>query len=332
MSVATGLNDSGDVVGYCSLGTDTINGMGFVWHQGVMVSTGKLPGGIYSAATAINSLGVVAGDGDTGNLRPQSWVAGPKGLVNIFPNPGGNTHVIGINDSGAICGAYTKSLSGAVSAWKVALWTPDPKDPRKYLTTQLPILVGADPTFKGTGAFPTAFNQAGQAAGYATNELIGQHACFWNNDATHAIVDLGVYPGDSSSIGWGMNDLGQVVGESHAAFGSRAVVWNNDPLHTAIELPLLPGDNFGSARAVNSLGQAVGISAWGDPGTWNIGPTTLVLWSRGSVVALQNSLDSVTGAGWTLVSAVAINNNGQIVGMGVHNGNSRAFLLTPIAP
>jgi probable HAF family extracellular repeat protein len=35
------------------------------------------------------------------------------------------------------------------------------------------------------------------------------------------------------------------------------------------------------------------------------------------------------GSGWTLLSAYAINNAGQIVGEGTHNGKQRGFLLTP---
>jgi uncharacterized membrane protein len=330
LSAATGLSDRGDVVGACAPSPQDSNEVGFVWRNGIMTSTGKLPGGLYSEAHAINSLGVVVGDGDTGNGRPQSWATGPAGLINIFPNNGGNTHAIAINDSGAICGYYTKSLSGNASSWKAAIWTPDPKDPRKYRTTVLPILVGLDPTSPGTTAIPQGFNQSGQAAGYASNEIIGQHACFWNNDAGHSIVDLGVFPGDWSSLGLGMNDLGQVVGESHPPFSSRPVMWDNDAAHTPYALPLLPGDNYGAATAINRLGQALGRSAWAVPGTWNVGPARLVFWNGGEAFDLQNCLDPATGAGWTLITAAAINNNGQIVGLGIHNGLNRAYLLTPI--
>ena len=124
-------------------------------------SLGKLAGGNYSQATAINSFGVVVGDGDTGNFRPQSWVTRPTGLFNFFPNNGGNTHAVGINDAGAICGYYTKSLSGYVSSWRGSIWTPDPKDPRKYRQVDLPILVGLDPTFKGTTALPIGVQSVG---------------------------------------------------------------------------------------------------------------------------------------------------------------------------
>jgi probable HAF family extracellular repeat protein len=35
-------------------------------------------------------------------------------------------------------------------------------------------------------------------------------------------------------------------------------------------------------------------------------------------------------SGWVLQIARAINNDGQITGTGIHNGATRAFLLTPV--
>lgn len=329
-STANGLNESGDVVGYCSPTSGDDSATGFVWHNGLMKSVGKLPKGSYSVANAISGSGAVAGEGDTGDFRPQGWVNTGAGLVNFFSNNGGNTRVFSISDNGAIGGYYTKSLSGSVSSWRGAIWTPDPKDPRKYKSVDLPILSGPNPASKSTTALPFAFNPAGQAAGYAVNEVIGQHAAFWNNNAAHTIVDLGTLPGDSSSVASGINDLGQVVGESHPSFSSRPVLWNSDAAHTASELPLLPGDNYGTAFAINHSGQILGWSAYAVPGTWNIGPSRAILWSNGTAYDLQSLLDLSTGAGWSIVSISAINNRGQIVGGGFYNGQVHAILLTPI--
>ena len=63
--------------------------------------------------------------------------------------------------TGAICGYYTKSLSGYASSWRGSIWTPDPKDPRKYRQVDLPILIGPDPTFKGTTALPFGVQPGG---------------------------------------------------------------------------------------------------------------------------------------------------------------------------
>lgn len=326
-SVANGLNDLGQVVGYCAPAAENFNQTGFIWRNGVMTSTGKFQKGNYSIANAINVAGVAVGIADNGNSRPQSWVTNGNTLTNIFPNNGGNTHAIGINNAGAICGYYTKSLSGWTSSWHGAIWTVDPKDPRKFRTFDLPTIAGIDPT--STASFPFAFNQAGQAAGYAMNDVFGQHACFWNNDAAHSIVDLGVFGSDGSSLALGMNDVGQVVGSSHPPFGSRAVVWNNDATHTPSALPALPGDNYGSANGINTLGHVIGLSYYGTPGTWDATPARTVVWRDGGVYVLQAVIEPVSGAGWTVTSASAINNRGQIVGTGLVNGKVRAFLLTP---
>jgi hypothetical protein len=117
----------------------------------------------------------------------------PSGLVNIFPNNGGNTHALFIGDNGFMGGYYTKSLSGRPSSWHGAIWTIDPKDPRKIRETDLPQLANVSVDAKASGSFPFDFNQLGQAAGYQVGDLIGQHAVFWDGDARHTIVDLGVF-------------------------------------------------------------------------------------------------------------------------------------------
>jgi uncharacterized membrane protein len=320
-SVAVGLNDRGDVAGYCQNGGDQV---AVIWRNGQIINLGKLAKGHSASANSINSSGVAVGDGDLGDYRPQVWVTTASGLYNFFQ--AANSHALFITDSGLIGGNYIKGFSG--NGWRAALWTQDPKDPRKWQTITLPVIPGNNSKSDSTTAW--GFNQFGQAAGWAVNDIIGQHACLWNNDSAHSIVDLGTFPGDWSSIGWGINGLGQVAGESHPPFGSRAIIWDNDAAHTAIELPLLPGDNYGSAIALNSLGHALGWSALSQDGTWNRGPQKPVLWRDGSVFELQAVLDSATGAGWTIVTASAINNPGQIVGLGVHNGQNRAYLLTPI--
>lgn len=43
-----------------------------------------------------------------------------------------------------------------------------------------------------------------------------------------------------------------------------------------------------------------------------------------------NSLLDESGAGWTLASAQGINNLGQIIGTGFHDGRMAAFILNPV--
>jgi hypothetical protein len=46
------------------------------------------------------------------------------------------------------------------------------------------------------------------------------------------------------------------------------------------------------------------------------------------MIDLNDSIDP--SSGWTLAEAHAINDAGQIVGSGFHNGAMRAYLITPI--
>jgi uncharacterized membrane protein len=320
----TAISDTGIIIGACNDNTAV------VWSaKGTTVSLGRLPGGTYSLATAVNNAGFIAGEGDTGNGRPQIWAQTASGLQNVFPNNGGNTHALFVGDNGFIGGFYTKSLGGSPSSWKGAIWTRDPKDARKWNTVDLPALPGGVDK-KLTNSIPMAFNQLGQAAGYGqTDQLTGQHAVFWKSDAAHSIVDLGTLPGDWSSIAWGLNDAGQAVGESHPPFGSIPVLWNSDAAHTAVALPFPQGDNYGSAHLINNLGQVVGYSGYATPGTWNTSGMRQVIWRDGGVFDLASLLDPVSGAGWTVTYVASINNLGQMVGLGMHDGVLTAFLLTP---
>ena len=78
----------------------------------------------------------------------------------------------------------------------------------------------------------------------------------------------------------------------------------------------LPHCQDTEVRAINTQGQIVGCS--GD---------NAFLYSRGKLMDLN---DLIAGhSGWVLRSANGINDKGQIVGMGLHHGQQRAFVLTP---
>ena len=185
---------------------------------------------------------------------------------------------------------------------------------------------GGDPLKDSSVSF--AFNKNFEAAGYANNAAISQHAVFWKNDAAHTIVDLGVFGYDWTSIANGLNDLGQVVGESHPPSSSRAILWQNDAVHTAVELRSLPGDNYGSASLINATGTIVGYSAYGEPGTWNISPSKLVVWIGGAVYDLQ-SLVVQNGDVWTINNVMSMNNLGQMAAFATRNGVTKPVVLEP---
>jgi hypothetical protein len=51
------------------------------------------------------------------------------------------------------------------------------------------------------------------------------------------------------------------------------------------------------------------------------------MWEKGEMIDLQTRIPA--DSGWTLLAALGINERGQISGFGIHDGQYRAFLLTP---
>lgn len=312
---ASSVNEAGDVAGYCNAAASAANPSGYVWRGGVIQSLGKLPKGNFSSAAFVHPVsGVVVGDGDSGSWRPQGIVRKGTLLVNVFPNNGGNTHAVRVDDAGRIYGYFIRRGN---ANWQGAMWTPDARKPDRYTETIL-----------GGAGMPYAFNASGQGAGYS---LVGrQTAAFWNNTGTRAMQLLPIAAEAGSSIANGLNDNGDVVGSWHPAFASKPVLWRKALGFAAVELPLLNGDNYGAAVAINNAGDMLGYSAYGVPGTWNIGAPTLIVWQGGIPYAAQTLLDPATGAGWTLTSLAGLNNHGQIAANASRNGLARALLLTPI--
>lgn len=87
------------------------------------------------------------------------------------------------------------------------------------------------------------------------------------------------------------------------------------------DLGTLPGGTQSFAFGINNPGQIVGASDSSGGGL------RAVIFEQGIVRDLNQLIPA--GSGWTLISAKAVNDNGQIVGEGVLNGQQRAFLLRP---
>lgn len=127
--------------------------------------------------------------------------------------------------------------------------------------------------------------------------------------------------GGTSAIGRGINNLGDVVGESYRENGfSRIAAWWKPSDDEVVDLGTLGGPES-SATDVNNHGQIVG---------WSLnagGERRAFLYTNGVMVDLNTLLEPESG--WVLLSANAINDAGQIAGEGQFGGDVRAFLLTP---
>jgi uncharacterized membrane protein len=160
-------------------------------------------------------------------------------------------------------------------------------------------------------------NQVTGNTGYA-------ESFFWSEETGFTLINA---PGPGGYISaYDINNLGQVVGRAGApSAGSEGYVWSlNGPDFNIGLLPDIdPGLGGTSAIGINDNSQVVG----------SFGSSSLddyfraILYEEGTLYDLNNLIPA--NSGWTLESALDINNQGQIVGTGVFNGQEQDFLLTP---
>jgi len=110
------------------------------------------------------------------------------------------------------------------------------------------------------------------------------------------MTDLGTLPGDLSSFASGINERGQIVGDSHAVVDEHPFLFYKGAM-----VNLADGSGLlGTAIAINNRGDAVGFA------------TT----SGHSLLFHKNQVIDITNAsGTTFLSAQGINDPGQIIGI-----------------
>jgi len=136
--------------------------------------------------------------------------------------------------------------------------------------------------------------------------------------ASYVVQDLGVLPGNSSSIAFGINQKGDVVGWSMGPDGTSAFLYTD--ANGIVRLPGLPDRPRAIARDLNDVGQVVGTA---NAGGVDLGHA--VLWTNGIVKDLGTLGTGSYSEGW------AVNNFGQVVGSSYRNGGSfgvHGFLYT----
>ena len=290
-SYASGINDAGQVVGRAS----TAEGD---WHAFI---TG--PNGVgmkdlgQGEARGINNAGQVIGWSGTA----AAFITGPDGVgmreVGTLGESWSGTYAFGINDAGQVAGSFD-TAQGNSHAFITG--------PNGVGMRDLGILGGGSTPDNWSSA--SGINNAGQVVGVSTAaESLTLHA-FITGPNGMGVTDLGTLGGVYSEA-YGINDAGQVVGESATASGVlHAFITGPDGVGMG-DLGSLGGSRS-RAYGINDVGQVVGesVTAEGDEHAF-ISPDGKGMVDLNSLVDLPHEV--------ILTQAVGINNNGQVIAMGM---------------
>lgn len=331
VSQATAISSSGIVTGYSSNpGFQLVGAESNGSSQGWTFANGVLTPMTPSGQTGTIPLGVNASGQVVGITGPPSLEYGASSFlyqngkytqpVN-FPT---SAVPVAINDAGQI----PLLISPTESEQGVALWSAD-----KETTLPLP--------FEGTFAIAYGMSGNGQVAGVVALGLNSGHVdqpAVWSNGkyATFTLAS-----GVKQEIAFGVNNSGQAVGLINKGGSSEIGLYENG---ATTDLGAFDGLTYNIARAINNPGWVVGY------GSTDLGPALgsnviglsdlqgfyvvekgsgrAFLWINGTFFDLASLVTNNTG--WEFDFAYAVNDAGQIVGTGFHNGVQTGFLLTPL--
>jgi len=286
-SQACGINDSRKVAGYAWAGTP-LDSMAFIW--GAMTSLGTL-GGDVSSAYGINNNGHVVGRAEDAYGSHHAFLHDGATMIDLGTLPCcGESAAYDINDAEQVIGTCSTG-TGETHAF---IWQDDVMD---YV---------ADP--EGPYSWAHGINDLGQVVG----GIHGVGAFVWDGD-TLTILD----PLPTGEHAWGgdISNAGLTVGTSQAGDFDHACVWGGEGI---IDLGTFPGGEYSNSYAVSESGFVIGQSE-------TEGYSHAFIWNGGQLVDLNDYVNPMCGD-WEFLSANDLNDNLTIVGHGLINGQSRAFL------
>ncbi len=327
----TDINDRSQVVG-----------QHYLWQAGQLTDLTTLPGAEGSPlfATAINNQGGISGGGLTVPQATRYQTVVPN---QAFISDGQTIHDLGV--VGVLCKDFCAPTTAIASQLQQTVFNFDNSDYQPYIPSYRRSTDGTLHLVYG-GSPATASNRANQITGYtfSAGRSGPGMGWLWQGEGQTTLLTA---PGtcrnsprcfSASTIAKDLNDQGQVVGagplDSDFNAPVYALFWP-DPQTNPVGLSLGSlggsrvtgqyGQNFASiANGINNQQDIVGFSYAPD------GNRHAVLWHQGQIADL-NQLVALDPS-WQLTEAVQINNQGQIVGTGYHNGQQQGFLLSPSDP
>jgi len=305
----TDINNNGTIVGSRKTGTGSV---AFRW----LVNGTPVDISGATVANAVNESDQVAGNTLSGAFLYDGSLTEWDGYDGY-----------GINESGQISG--NRELKNPYRS------TPLPLDPAIYTPNRWDNLGIAQTYPRGTrlGVYADLYmlediNDAGFAVGSRRRYGLSGSSSILTTPAFDGVTYLPVpYGGHAAAI----NGQNMIVGATgtNSTSGEFAHAYLYDyNAGTLSDLGTLNGGLTSSAADINEFNQVVGTSWLVTQLTSVYDPTQYhaFLWESGAMTDLNTLLPS--GSGWILTAATATNDNGDIVGTGLLNGQAHGFLLT----
>ena len=301
------INDRGQIVGFSQ---DTnANRHAFIWQRGKMARLGVMKGDNVSMAFAINNKSQTVGVSyqENGDIHATLWSQGRTiDLGRLGDDKLSSGSVTGINDKGQMIVNFVTYPNSSLLA--VADFAA--QHHRVLLSTASGMSIKQGRLLGHNIIGVSALNNSGAIVGIRLDSTSHCPQGFlWENGK---ITNLGAFEPS------GINASGTIIGTDR--HGKQRVpaasLWKNGK-EIALHSPI-SDSTFGVA--INNKEEVIGVTNLGDP-------RGAFLWSGGNCIELNNAL--LPKGEWTQISPKAINNLGQIVGTGRHNGKLAAFLMTP---
>lgn len=305
----TDINNIGTIVGSRKTGTGSV---AFRWLSGGQAQ--DIPR--TTAATAVNESDQVTGKTLTGAFMFD-------GSLREWDGYGG----YGINEA--------SQISGNTELKNPYRPTPLPLDPAVYTPNKWDNLGVASVYSRGTrpGVYADLYvlddiNDAGFAVGSRRRYGLAGSSSILTTPAFDGVTYLPVPNGGQARA---INSQNMVVGAtgSSSTTGEYSHAYLYDySTGNLRDLGTLNGGLTSSAADINEFNQVVGTSWLVTQLTSLYDPTMYhaFLWENGGMTDLNTFIPS--DSGWILTAATAINDNGDIVGSGLLNGQVHGFLLT----
>jgi probable HAF family extracellular repeat protein len=294
--VPTDINRHGQVAGYLEL----VDGhrRAFLWTDGTFKVMSPLSGNTDSEGRGLNDQGKVVGlswSGPRDGAKFNGVIWAPTYTRHLTSAGGDSVDLYDISNGGVIPGAVKRG-----DTWQAILWTPEG-------VWEIPYTERA-----------VAVNERDEAVGWTLLGVEEKSSWLWH-DGFFAEITRDFWDVDTRAVA--LNILGQVALNRRSDSRPETSAFRyTDRVYLSL------GDLGGyvsEATAINDNGDVVGTSLTPE-GYWHA-----FLFQDGvGLVDLNTQLPPESG--WEVASANGINNRGQIVGTGSHNGEARAFRLTPL--